>query len=119
MKRLSFLLVIPMVMLLAAGKKGIDSKLASKGKKLFVQKGCNACHTIGKGRLVGPDLKGVTKKRKYKWLIAMITGPDSMLKYDEIAKSLLKEYGTPMPNQKVSVEEAKAIIEYLRQESEK
>lgn len=104
---------------LMAATKGIDENLAAKGEKLWTKKGCNACHTIGKGKLVGPDLKGVTEKRKYKWLIAMIVNPDSMLKYDPIAKDLLKQYGVPMTDQNVSVEEAKAIIEYIKRESAK
>jgi hypothetical protein len=36
-----------------------------------------------------------------------------MLKNDERAKQLLKEYGTPMPNQKVTLEEAEAILHYI------
>ncbi len=115
---LAFSVLGTAVVLMAAGK-GINQDLAAKGEKLFKQKGCMACHTIGKGRLVGPDLKGVTERRKPEWLIAMITNPDSMLKYDPIAKQLLKKYKTPMTNQNVSEEEAKAIIEYIKRESGK
>ena len=32
---------------------------AAAGKKLFDDKTCNACHSIGGGDLVGPDLKDV------------------------------------------------------------
>ena len=95
--------------------------LAKKGEELFKTKGCTACHYADKERnakLVGPGLKNVHKERSEEWLIAIITKPDSMLKYDEEAKKLLKEYGTPMPNQNVSVEEAKAIIEYIKKISE-
>ncbi len=91
--------------------------LASQGEKLFQTKGCNACHYPDKERnakIVGPGLKGITNERSEEWLIAMITNPDSMLKNDPEAQKLLKEYGTPMPNQGVSVDEAKAIIAYLR-----
>ncbi|MCS7244966.1 MAG: cytochrome c [candidate division WOR-3 bacterium] len=91
--------------------------IVQKGEKLFQTKGCAGCHYPDKEKnhkLVGPGLKGVTKERTEEWLIAMIVNPDSMLKHDEEAKKQLKEYGTPMPNQNVSVEEAKAIIAYLR-----
>ena len=40
-------------------KKSISK---SAGELVFEKYDCNACHTIGKGRLIGPDLKGVTKK---------------------------------------------------------
>ncbi len=91
--------------------------LAELGRKLFHSKGCNACHTIGGGKLVGPDLKGITEKRDEDWLIGMIVNPDSMFQHDSLAKELLKEFGTRMPNQGVSVEEAKAILEYIRKQS--
>ncbi len=112
------LIFFGIALMLLGTKKGIDENLAREGEKLFKSKGCVACHTIGKGKLVGPDLKGITAKRKYAWLIAIITNPDSMLKYDSIAKSLREEYGVDMPNQNVSVKEAKAIIEYLKKSEE-
>ncbi len=43
----------------------------------------------------------------------MIMKPDSMLKHDDRAKRLLKEFGTPMPNQNVKPEEAEAILHYI------
>lgn len=97
----------------------LNPDLAAKGEKLFAQKGCNACHTLGKGKLVGPDLKGVNTRVNFKWAAHMILNPDSMLKYDERAKQLLKEYGTPMTNQNVKPEEALAILHYILRESQK
>ncbi len=88
--------------------------LAKLGEQLFNTKGCTACHTLTDQRSVGPGLKGVTERRTKEWIVAMIVNPDSMLKYDEIAKQLLKEYNVPMPNQGVSKEEAEAIYEFLR-----
>jgi cytochrome c2 len=91
----------------------LNEELAVKGEKLFAQKGCNACHTVTDQKLVGPGLKGVNKRTTYRWAIAMILNPDSMLKNDERAKQLLKEYGTPMTNQKVTFEEAEDILHYI------
>jgi mono/diheme cytochrome c family protein len=85
---------------------------------VFKAKGCVACHTIGKGRLVGPDLKGLPQRREYGWYVAMVTNPDSMLRNDPIAKQLLAEHFTPMTNQNVTAEDARAIYEYLRDESQ-
>ena len=67
-----------------------------KGKELFTAKGCSACHKLGGGKLVGPDLKGVTARRHPKWIARMILKPDVMLKEDDIAKDLLKTHLTPM-----------------------
>ena len=94
----------------------IQSELANLGQELFQAKGCVACHTVGKGRLVGPDLAGVTERREYGWIVAMVTKPDSMLRHDTIAKQLLAEYYTPMTSQNVSAEDARAIYEFLRRE---
>ena len=86
-----------------------------KGKELFNQKGCSACHKIGGGKLVGPDLKGVTARRDTVWLSRMILRPDVMVKEDATAKELLKTHMTPMPNQGVNPDnELAPILSYLK-----
>jgi len=95
----------------------IDRELAAQGESLFQAKACNGCHTIGGGRLTGPDLAGVTARREYGWMVAMITKPDSMIKADPTARQLFGEYMTPMANMGVTPEEARAIYEYLRGEA--
>lgn len=92
----------------------IDAAMAKRGEELFTAKGCSACHTLGGGRLVGPDLSGVTERREFPYVIGMIVNPDSMLANDEQAKALLAEYLTPMANQGVSRQEARALFEYFR-----
>ncbi|MBI4607901.1 MAG: cytochrome c [Candidatus Rokubacteria bacterium] len=37
-----------------------------EGQAIFQEK-CVSCHTIGGGRLVGPDLQGVTARRDREW----------------------------------------------------
>ncbi len=96
----------------------IDAALAARGADLFQQKACASCHRVGGGRLTGPDLKGVTERRAFDWTIAMITKPDSMLKVDATARQMLMEYATPMANMNVSADEARALYEYLRRESQ-
>jgi mono/diheme cytochrome c family protein len=95
----------------------IDEALAEQGEKLFQSKGCIGCHTIGGGRLSGPDLQGATDRREYGWFVAMVTNPDSMLKNDATARQLLQEYMTPMMNMGVSQTDARAIYEHIREES--
>ena len=98
----------------------INHELAEKGEELFKTKGCIACHTIGKGRLTGPDLAGVTERRKLEWIQNMILNPEEMLEKDPIARELLATYMVKMTNQNVAPEQTQAIIMYLREkDSEK
>ncbi|MBI2869852.1 MAG: cytochrome c [Chloroflexi bacterium] len=90
---------------------------AAEGEALFAQK-CQSCHTIGGGRTVGPDLKGITTKRDTAWLVSFISEPDRLIAQgDPIAKEIVAEYGLPMPNVGVSPDEARAILSYIETES--
>jgi mono/diheme cytochrome c family protein len=85
------------------------------GKAIFTKKGCPACHKIGGGKLVGPDLKGVTARRNPLWIERMILHPEIMLQQDATAKDLLRTHFTPMANQQVHPEnELPAILAYLK-----
>ncbi len=87
----------------------------TKGEEVFAMKGCTACHKLGGGKLVGPDLKGVMTRRDQEWVERMILHPDVMLKEDPVAKKLLAEHFTPMPNQNVDPkEELPFILSYLK-----
>jgi mono/diheme cytochrome c family protein len=98
----------------AAAMGDIDAALAAQGEALFTSKTCTACHKLGGGRLVGPDLAGVTARRDKPFIVGMIANPDSMLANDATAKQLLGEYFTPMTNIGVTVAEAEALYEYFR-----
>ena len=91
-----------------------DSKDAEKGEAVYKEKGCPACHTIGGGKLSGPDLLGVTQRREEEWLREWIKSPDKMIMTDPIAKEMLKEYFVPMPNQGLTDEEVDEVIIYLK-----
>jgi cytochrome c2 len=88
---------------------------AKAGEQLFQQKGCAACHTIGKGPLVGPDLAGVTTKRSHDWLQQWLAAPDAMIaKKDPTAIELLHQFhDVPMPNLALSASDVDSIIAYL------
>lgn len=89
----------------------IDQQLAKKGAKIFDTK-CSACHKMNK-RYVGPPLGGITNTRTPTYLMNMILNSKEMVDKHPIVQSLLKEYMTPMPNQNLSREEARAVVEYL------
>ena len=87
---------------------------ADAGKQIFQEK-CTACHTVGGGPLVGPDLKGVTARHPREWLAQWIAAPDAMLaKKDPVATELLRQWrNVPMPNQGLSASDVTAVLAYL------
>ncbi len=89
-----------------------DPELVQQGEELFTSKGCTACHKAD-DRVVGPPLGGVTERREPEWIAKMIMHPDEMLKKDAIAKGMLAEYMTPMPNQQVTADQTRALMAYL------
>jgi mono/diheme cytochrome c family protein len=88
-----------------------DDVKAAEGKKIFEAK-CTACHKTDT-KYIGPALKGVTKKRTPEWIMNMIMNPEQMIKENEAAKALFAEYMTPMANQNITQDEARAILEYF------
>jgi mono/diheme cytochrome c family protein len=60
---------------------------------------CMSCHTIGGGRLTGPDLKNVAQRKDRAWLTAFIQDPKSIIDAgDAYAQELLKaSRGVMMP----------------------
>ena len=88
---------------------------AETGQEIFLNN-CAACHTIGKGKLVGPDLAGVTSRREEAWLIRQIKEPDRLIEEnDPIALQLLQEADdVPMPPPELSDEQVAAVIAFLK-----
>jgi protein SCO1 len=86
----------------------------NQGQYMF-GRDCLACHTIGHGDKVGPDLLGVIKARDPQWLARIIQKPNELLaEKDPIAVALLKKYNNvPMPNLAVGSEELKYLLEYI------
>lgn len=91
---------------------------ADAGESMFTQ-ACSACHSIGQGRRLGPDLQGVEDRRQRDWLIRFIVDPKKVLDSGDVdAQAMLKEYGNVvMPG--IGMDEAKsaAILDYIRSAS--
>jgi nitrite reductase (NO-forming) len=86
---------------------------AVEGKLNFESK-CLACHSVGEGKKLGPDVAGVTKRRSDAWLARWLKEPEKMLETDPDAKAMLKEYNNlPMPNQSLSDAEIRKYIKYF------
>jgi len=92
----------------------INQELVAKGKSIFDVK-CVTCHKFDE-KLVGPPLKNVTKRRKPEWIMNQILNPEQMLKENMIAKTMAMsgEYPTPMTFQNVTQDDARALLEYFR-----
>lgn len=115
-RRLSFIWAAAML-LAAASLPLLRPPLAQaqtpSGQQLFDQR-CKTCHTIGGGRTVGPDLKGIASVRDRAWLVRFIVSPDQLISQgDPIAKQLVEQYKMPMPNLGLSVAEAAAVLAYV------
>ncbi len=84
-------------------------------KELFSVQ-CGACHTIGKGKLVGPDLRGVAERRDEAWLLKFIKSSQTMVNAgDPIATQLFEEFNkTPMPDPPYSEEQIRQIVEWIK-----
>lgn len=91
----------------------VDQEMAARGKEIFTGK-CSACHKVDV-KFVGPPLKDVDERRKPEWIMNMILNPEVMVAKDPVAKALLIEFnGSPMANQNLTEEEARAVLEYFR-----
>jgi len=96
-----------------AGASPWNHELSEQGEQLFKTKGCSACHTFGK-RATGPDLAGVTMRRTAQWMENQILHPEVMTKEDPISHGLMGVFALQMPNQGLTPDEAKAVIEYFK-----
>lgn len=92
----------------------LDQERIKRGLAIYEMK-CQACHKLTDQRIVGPGWKDVTKKRKPEWIMNMITNIDVMLEQDEEAQKLLELCLMRMPNQNMSVGDARDILEFMRQ----
>jgi cytochrome c len=90
----------------------IDQEMAKKGEEIYVQM-CSACHKPDK-RFIGPAPLGILERRTPEWVMNMILNPQEMVEKDPIAKALLAEYLSPMANQNLTEEQARAVLEYFR-----
>lgn len=91
---------------------------AEKGEAMF-RLYCGICHTIGKGRLVGPDLNGVTSKRSEAWLLKWTKDSQGFIKSgDPDAKALFAQYNNVvMPPPPLPDADIKTIFEFIASKS--
>lgn len=89
---------------------------ANEGQDIF-NKTCAPCHTIGKGRLVGPDLKNISEKRNQDWIIAFVQSSQTIINSgDADAVAIYKEYNNLlMPDQPLNTSQVQSVIVYINE----
>lgn len=115
----------------ASGHEGHDAheKLGEVEQALLVQDNpgeglfltaCAACHTIGDGVRVGPDLAGVTLRRDREWLASYIRAPQRMISQgDPVAMALDAQFPVVrMPNLGLGNTDVADLLHYLRVQTE-
>ncbi len=93
------------------GTETVFADSHSEGETLFVERGCVRCHTVGRGRFAGPDLKGVFGKYSREGVVLWITDPSAV--YKAGGKVPVNEGYPPMPQTRVGTGEAEKIADYL------
>lgn len=91
----------------------LEQAMVSAGKSTYELK-CQSCHRLTEEKLVGPGWKDVTKKRKPLWIMNMITNVDMMLETDAEAQKLLEQCMVRMPNQNITKDQAREVLEFMR-----
>jgi cytochrome c len=91
----------------------IDKEKVKTGLSIFNNK-CLLCHELDNIK-IGPPLRNVAKDNSPEFVLNMIVNPLEMQKSNNTVKELMKKYNNvPMPDQKISQEDALTIFEYLR-----
>jgi cytochrome c551/c552 len=97
-----------------------SSQAQPDGEALF-KANCTACHLVSEDVVVGPGLKNVHTKYKEDWLIKWIKNSSALIKAgDPAAVKVYEQFNkVAMPAFNLSDDEVKAMIAYIKTESEK
>ena len=91
----------------------LNASMVEAGEGLYNSK-CIACHKLTDEKLVGPGWQGLTAKRRPEWILNFVTNTSTMLDSDLVAQQLLVTCVARMPNQNLSDEDARSILEFMR-----
>jgi len=91
----------------------LNKEWVAVGSGIYDSK-CLACHKLSDEKLVGPGWAGVTKRREPLWIMNMVINVEMMLDKDPEAQKLLEQCLVRMPNQNVTQEDSRKIIEFMR-----
>lgn len=86
----------------------------------FFRQHCVSCHTIGGGRLTGPDLKNVTERQERDWLVQFLLDPRAMIDSgDPYAQQIFEDSRRVMMPAVAGItpERATALLDLIEAES--
>jgi cytochrome c2 len=91
----------------------LNTAMAEVGQKVYDVK-CSSCHKLTSEKLVGPGWAGVTTRRKPEWIMNFVTNTDEMITKDPAAQAMLEICLVRMPNQNLTDDEARGVLEFMR-----
>lgn len=91
----------------------LNQAWVTAGKNTYDVK-CQSCHKLNDERVVGPGWAGITTRREPHWIMNMITNVDMMLETDPEAQKLLEQCLVRMPNQNITKDQAREVLEFMR-----
>ena len=95
----------------------VDERMAAEGEQIFTSR-CASCHRLDE-RYVGPPRGDVLERRTPEFVMNMILNPAEMIERHPVVRQLLAQYYVRMPNQGLTREQARAVVEYLRVANER
>ena len=112
MKIIKLVLAVGMLVTMYATSRAQD------GDQLF-RSNCASCHSIGKGKLVGPDLQDVHSRHDDNWLQKWVKSSQSLVKEgDEQAVKLFNDNNkVPMPDVFINEDQIKTVLAYIKTKS--
>lgn len=86
----------------------------------YFRQNCMSCHTIGGGRITGPDLKDVAQRKDRQWLARFIENPKQFLDGGDPYAAKLKEEARgvmmpPIPG--ITIDRANSLLDLIAAES--
>ena len=88
--------------------------IAAEAAEIF-QARCSACHTVGQGDKIGPDLHGVHERRESVWLESFIRSSQRVIASgDATARELYQRFDQrTMPDQDLASDEIETLIAWI------
>lgn len=94
--------------------------VAAQVPEAYFKQNCQSCHTIGGGRLTGPDLKNVHERQSREWLVNYLQDPEGVLRSGDLYAARLQREarGAVMPRPPgITRELANALLDMIEAES--
>ena len=83
------------------------------GERVYLRSGCAACHHLGRGQFVGPDLIDVRTRRDRAWLREWLADPPGMMERDFATRLLFRDFSVQMPNLNLAAADIDALLDYF------